>query len=637
MAYIIIPGTGTISIANGDTAFTGAGSNFTIFDKGTVINIGGFGALQVASDPTSDTAGTAVLPWAWGDVVDQPYEIWRMPDYAVYSGRVRQLIEAWNSAPPFGIVQTYSTSTDAADPGAGLFAFDNADPSAATAAYLDNLDTFGADISADLDTWSGGVLKIQQLGNAAIFATFTVSAVADSTGYRTLTLAPINNASSFALGAQYLIGFARTGAAGADGADGIFSAIASQAEAEAGTDNTKGMTPLRTAEVFASKVDSRMREIRASLIRDRVFAAGTGNTTTSANTINGGSAALGRTIVHADIVYGCRQIGLLRKVSINIVSAGDGAGTFKLKQMRPNGTSFDAIAESAAIAVGAATGIQTYELPIPLGPFAMGDKLAIWMSGSDVSGDRWTIMTYSDGTGTNTLYVDGDAGSGATYTALGAPGYVASYYGMFAAPAFVTFGDSLLGAGNGGASGSWSPPLDGGPTGNIDADPFYRATTRFAALDYQNFSHGGDTWADVLTTVSGLTTFYNQSPAVLIHCGINDIEAARTWAAVEADMCSVLAALDGVDQLFVDEIIPWGGDDTQAATIRDWNTKYASWCLDNGATLIKMHDALGTIRASTGYYDDEAYRVGGGDNHLTIAGCDIMGGLIADGIKAAMA
>ena len=35
------------------------------------------------------------------------------------------------------------------------------------------------------------------------------------------------------------------GADGADGADGIFSTIASQAEAEAGTNNTKGMTPLR--------------------------------------------------------------------------------------------------------------------------------------------------------------------------------------------------------------------------------------------------------------------------------------------------------------------------------------------------------------------------------------------------------
>ena len=42
-----------------------------------------------------------------------------------------------------------------------------------------------------------------------------------------------------------------TGAAGSDGADGsdgVFSAIASQAEAEAGSDNTKGMSPLRVAQ-----------------------------------------------------------------------------------------------------------------------------------------------------------------------------------------------------------------------------------------------------------------------------------------------------------------------------------------------------------------------------------------------------
>lgn len=44
------------------------------------------------------------------------------------------------------------------------------------------------------------------------------------------------------------------GANGGDGADGIFSAIASQAEAQAGTDNVKGMTALRTAQAIASQV-----------------------------------------------------------------------------------------------------------------------------------------------------------------------------------------------------------------------------------------------------------------------------------------------------------------------------------------------------------------------------------------------
>ena len=44
------------------------------------------------------------------------------------------------------------------------------------------------------------------------------------------------------------------GPAGADGSDGIFLSIASQSEAEAGTENTKGMTPLRTKEAINAQV-----------------------------------------------------------------------------------------------------------------------------------------------------------------------------------------------------------------------------------------------------------------------------------------------------------------------------------------------------------------------------------------------
>lgn len=47
-----------------------------------------------------------------------------------------------------------------------------------------------------------------------------------------------------------------TGPTGPAGADGIFSAIASQAEAEAGSDNVKGMTPLRTSQQVALKFNT---------------------------------------------------------------------------------------------------------------------------------------------------------------------------------------------------------------------------------------------------------------------------------------------------------------------------------------------------------------------------------------------
>ena len=49
---------------------------------------------------------------------------------------------------------------------------------------------------------------------------------------------------------------------GADGANGIFSAIASQAEAEAGTDNTKGMTALRVKQA-STVVGSAIEELHS--------------------------------------------------------------------------------------------------------------------------------------------------------------------------------------------------------------------------------------------------------------------------------------------------------------------------------------------------------------------------------------
>ena len=53
-------------------------------------------------------------------------------------------------------------------------------------------------------------------------------------------------------------GTGATGAAGSNGSNGvngIFSAIATQGEAQAGTDNTKGMSPLRVAEAITAQVD----------------------------------------------------------------------------------------------------------------------------------------------------------------------------------------------------------------------------------------------------------------------------------------------------------------------------------------------------------------------------------------------
>jgi hypothetical protein len=75
--------------------------------------------------------------------------------------------------------------------------------------------------------------------NSASVTSSTVGAGGSATASVTFTTS--TGALAFALG----IPTGATGSTGASGSDGVFSAIASQAEAEAGSDNTKGMSPLR--------------------------------------------------------------------------------------------------------------------------------------------------------------------------------------------------------------------------------------------------------------------------------------------------------------------------------------------------------------------------------------------------------
>lgn len=75
--------------------------------------------------------------------------------------------------------------------------------------------------------------------NSASVTSSTVGAGGSATASVTFTTS--TGALAFALG----IPTGATGSTGAAGSDGVFSAIASQAEAEAGSDNTKGMSPLR--------------------------------------------------------------------------------------------------------------------------------------------------------------------------------------------------------------------------------------------------------------------------------------------------------------------------------------------------------------------------------------------------------
>lgn len=406
------------------------------------------------------------------------------------------------------------------------------------------------------------------------------------------------------------------------------------------TDAFKILTPKVDGsghQIYASYRET-MRRLKQSAVRGRVIWAGHNNIYAGASGVSGGTTAAGRTFVHSAVTRNIKQDGLIRRVSFHVsANGGDAANNFKLLILRPNGATFDVIDTSDAILIGAGTGLKQVELPRPIGPARMGDKLGIWISGG-VSAASWTLAANA---GQSSLFTAGLAVGGETYTS-GANSDLC-LFGMGSSPVIVAHGDSLF-CHNGGSGHEWFTGPDGnGPTGERDSDPIYQAINRSGlnifGLDYQNNSKGSTTWADTATLISGWTfgTAAENKLApkiVIIVCGLNDlISYSKTWAQVEKDMYTCLSLLSGVDRLFICEMPPYlGSTDAQAATIRDWNSKYATWCANNGAVLIPLHDAMGQLRASTGFLDDPKYVVGGGDPHWSKTGVDIAGSIIAQAV-----
>jgi hypothetical protein len=126
---------------------------------------------------------------------------------------------------------TYSTTTTAADPGAGTVRMNNLVMPSVTAIYIDNTDATGATITTwldgldDSDSAIRGYLRFQEATDPANYAEFGVNgAVVDSTGYRTVPVTAISSSGSWSNGDTLVATFYRSGSAGsatiADGSKG---------------------------------------------------------------------------------------------------------------------------------------------------------------------------------------------------------------------------------------------------------------------------------------------------------------------------------------------------------------------------------------------------------------------------------
>jgi len=117
------------------------------------------------------------------------------------------------------------TGTTNVDPGPGGLRFNAANANEATQLYLDELDRYGTNIAAYLDTFDDsnntvkGVISIRQASYPEKLLEYSVTGPMSGTGYRALTVQPLvsSGANPFVNGDRVTLGFLRTGDRGIDG------------------------------------------------------------------------------------------------------------------------------------------------------------------------------------------------------------------------------------------------------------------------------------------------------------------------------------------------------------------------------------------------------------------------------------
>jgi len=216
-------------------------------------------------------------------------------------------------------------------------------------------------------------------------------------------------------------------------------------------------------------------------------------------------------------------------------------------------------------------------------------------------------------------------------------------------PYSVHIGDSINGGGN-----SNTYPSDGSnwntdqesvdvlrtPGGAAAADKNlsvpYRISTRMPdGYQYQNFAMSGTTFEFIVKSNAILSrALLADSKIFHIHCGVNDVFYSRSWAQIEADLDTIRAAVPAGVEVYLDEILAFYGTDPQAAAIRTYNANYAAYCTSHDWTLVPCHDAMATVRPSTGLLDDLNPIYSNGDSvHLNAAGVDKLASLVYAKIK----
>lgn len=229
---------GTITLTNGLSAFTGTGTGWlsagfregdTIFDVTGATEYTG-----VIASISGEGAGTLTKAWE-GPTVTAAYRMRYQADGSRATAQARAIAEQFAvvEANGRGLFFRFSDSVADADPGPGYLRLNSADPAAATAIYIDNLDASGATVSGEMDTWDDGGstikgrLWLRSIVTGSAFRSYNVTgSVIDGTGYRKLTLAHVDGSGAFTADDGLMAFFVPKGDAGEDGLSAYQVALA---------------------------------------------------------------------------------------------------------------------------------------------------------------------------------------------------------------------------------------------------------------------------------------------------------------------------------------------------------------------------------------------------------------------------
>lgn len=264
-----------------------------------------------------------------------------------------------------------------------------------------------------------------------------------------------------------------------------------------------------------------------------------------------------------------------------------------------------------------------FDLPRPL-RFEKGDHFGIFHATTN-AGDT-TLATRAT-TGGNIRWASGDLLTQAELTS-NQTGFAFSIE-FFATGADVVYtGDSIMEGVNGSSiyRGHFQEDLAYGGEQSSEI-PWW--VNRFAreSRTYQNLALGSQNlnWVRTVGVPQGLLC---KPKAMVIHCGINDINGSRTLSAYENDLDAIRLLVPRKTHLIIDEILPQTSGVSNAETIRTWNAFLREWCPANNATLVRCYQVFQDPENPDDLlpaYDQDGI-------HLTTEGVMMLGRMIANAI-----